>query len=98
MRFAMRNKGLAGLIVLASATLVGATAARLAMPLTPDSKVWVEGTSTVRDYKCVATALQSEIVPTSAETAALPVEQLVQSAAVSLDVEKLECGNGTMNE
>ena len=36
--------------------------------------------------------------PTSAETAVLPIEQLVQSAAVSLDVEKLDCGNGTMNE
>jgi YceI-like domain len=97
MRYAMSNRKLAGVVVLASMTLVGATAARLAMPLTPDSKVWVEGGSTVRDWKCAATALESEVVPTSAETAGLPVAQLVQTAQVAVEVAKLDCGNGTMD-
>ena len=97
MRSALRNRGLAGVVVLASVALMGAAAARL-MTLTPDSKVWVEGTSTVRDWKCEATALESEVVPTSEETAALPVEALVQSAQVAIEVATLECGNGKMNE
>lgn len=97
MPYGMSNKGLAGAVVVASVVLIGGTAASLAMTLTPDSKVWVEGTSTVRDWKCVATALESEIVPTSAETAGLPVERLVQSAQVAIEVAKLDCGNGTMD-
>jgi polyisoprenoid-binding protein YceI len=52
----------------------------------------------VRDWKCAATALESEIVPASAETAGVPVETLVRSGRVAIEVAKLDCGNGKMND
>jgi polyisoprenoid-binding protein YceI len=73
-------------------------AAQMVMPrnlvLAKESRVWLEGTSTVRSYKCNATKLD---VAVSAETVADPAE-LVKSASVVVPVAALECGNGTMNE
>lgn len=98
MRYATSNGIRAGMAVLASVALLGATPARERMSLTPDSKVWVEGGSTVRDWKCSATSLDSEIVPTSSATAGVPVASLVKTAQVRIDVANLDCGNGKMND
>jgi polyisoprenoid-binding protein YceI len=66
--------------------------------LQPESRIWVKGSSTVRDYTCNAKTIAATIEAASAETAALPLDQLVSSAQVSVAVAGLECGNGTMNE
>jgi len=78
------------------AVLLAAQPLSEVLTLQPDSKVWVTGTSTVRDYRCTTTALQSAVQAPSA-AAALPVAQLVQSAVVEVPLAKLDCGNGTMN-
>jgi hypothetical protein len=95
MRNAM-NKKWAAVILVGSASLLGATVLG-PRPLNPDSKVWVEGTSTVRSYRCEAKTLESEIVPASSETATLPLAELVSTAEVSVPVAGLDCANGTMN-
>lgn len=95
----MRNvigKKSAVLALLGSATFLGATMLAV-RSLNPDSKLWVEGTSTVRDYKCVATTFESEIV-TAAPAATLPLPQLVSTGQVVIPIEALDCSNGTMNE
>ena len=62
--------------------------------LQPDSKLWVEGGSTVRDWKCTATAINSRIETNdNAELSAL-----VTNGQVNVPVSKLDCGNGKMNE
>lgn len=66
------------------------------LTLQPDSKVWVAGTSSVRDYRCTTTALQTKIQAPSA-AAALSLGALVSNAEIEVPVAKLECGNGTMN-
>lgn len=64
--------------------------------LQPESMVWVTGTSSVRDFRCTTTALQSKVeAPSSPAT--LPLAELVESAVIEIPVAKLECGNGTMN-
>jgi len=83
----------------ALAGLVVATGtAQMALPrnlnLAKGSQVWLEGTSTVRSYKCTA---QKVDVAVMAEPDAAPAE-IVQSAALTIPVASLECGNGTMNE
>ena len=77
--------------LLFAATLALATAAHAQMPappatlsFQPTSKLWIAGTSTVRDFKCQAGALNSTPVTTQAR--------------VSVVVAQLDCGNGKMNE
>jgi polyisoprenoid-binding protein YceI len=96
MRNAVNGRKSAALVLIGSATLLGATVL-VGRPLNPDSRLWVEGTSSVRSYKCVATTLESAIELGAAEPAAAPVAQLVQGARVSVAVEALDCANGTMN-
>ena len=62
--------------------------------LEPASKVWVEGTSSVRGFKCNAADISSAIT-TSGST---DIVSLVDDAQVTIPVAKLDCGNGTMNE
>ena len=62
--------------------------------LTKESRIWLEGTSTVRSFKCNATKVDVAVV---AETEQSPAD-MVKSAALVVPVAQLDCGNGTMNE
>ncbi|HMA21532.1 MAG TPA: YceI family protein [Gemmatimonadaceae bacterium] len=62
--------------------------------LTKESRIWLEGTSTVRSFKCNATKVDVAVV---AETEQGPAE-MVKSASLVVPVAQLDCGNGTMNE
>ena len=70
------------------------SAAAGTVSLEPDSTLAVEGTSTVRDYRCAAGTMESAITTRSAA----PVDGVVESARVSIPVAQLECGNGKMND
>jgi len=68
--------------------------------LQPSSRLWVTGTSTVRDFTC-----QAKIVDASAETTSPETAKDImagQKAVLNLDVkvrpENMDCANGTMNE
>lgn len=84
---------LTGMMVLAGSSAVA--------PITfqPESKLWVDGTSTVRSYSCKATTMRGSVQ--SAEAGAtLEMAQLrkaVRTVEVAVPVQGLECGNGTMN-
>jgi len=86
----------ATLFALAITSIAAGTVHR--MPLQPESKVWVSGGSTVRDYKCSATVIDANIVSPSSATASIPLAQLIASAVVEIPVAKLDCSNGTMND
>lgn len=64
------------------------------LTLSKESKVWLEGTSTVRSFKCTATKVNVNVM---AEPGAAPAD-LVESASVLIPVASLDCSNGTMNE
>lgn len=91
----MRTKDMLILTVV-PALLLAARPLGEVLTLQPDSKVWVMGTSSVRDFRCTSTALQSKIEAPSAP-ATLPLGELVKSAVVEVPVAQLDCGNGTMN-
>lgn len=80
-------------LTLIAAPLVGFMATKT-LPLEPSSTLTVEGTSTVRGWKCAAKKLDAAIV---AETSA-DLSGFVQNAAVIIPVAQLDCGNGKMNE
>jgi polyisoprenoid-binding protein YceI len=67
------------------------------LSLQSGSKVWVEGTSTTRSYRCEST----RVAGTAATTAQAPTIQALASAVrtadISVPVASLDCRNGTMN-
>ena len=98
MRRQTRNATLA-LLCLAPAAIAW-TGAAYQLKLTPTSRLWIEGTSTVRGFTCKATSFEAAVetsTPTAA-TAVMAGEKAVTSVAVRVPAAKLECGNGTMNE
>ncbi len=75
------------------------TADRAGLALQPESKLWVEGTSSVRSYTCRAARVDGSVATQAGSTslAIADLEKTVRSAEVSVSVAGLECGNGTMN-
>ena len=67
--------------------------------LQPESRVWFDGTSTVRAFTCSAKDVQAT-VPTEADAvdALFAGQKSVQSALVRIPAARLDCGNKTMNE
>ncbi len=80
---------LAGIAVVASA--------QMALPknlnLSKESKLWIEGTSTMKSFSCTASKVD---VSVSSEPGSAP-DELVQSASMIVPVASLDCKNGTMN-
>jgi len=81
------------------------TARRAAQPahsltFTPASRIWVEGTSTVRPYRCEATRIDAliEAEPAAATAAGLALAGLVRGATIAIPVDALDCRNRQMNE
>jgi len=69
------------------------------LTLQPESKLWVDGTSTVRSWSC--TAADVDAVVEAAPNAIAQVsagEKGVTGVRVRVEAAKLDCGNGTMNE
>jgi len=78
--------------------VLSALAAQLdTMPLDPESRIWVSGTSSVKAFRCEAKKIDATIMPGAGSTATLPIANLVQSATVVVPIENLDCNNGTMN-
>ena len=70
------------------------------LALQPQSKLWVEGTSTVRSFSCQAGEVRATVEAngTNAIARLMTGEKAVESVSVVVASEKLDCGNGTMNE
>jgi polyisoprenoid-binding protein YceI len=71
-----------------------------ALTLTPQSQLWVGGTSTVRSFKCTAGTLGARVEAAGAGAvgAVLAGEKAVRAAALTVPAKALDCRNGTMNE
>lgn len=78
--------------VLAAPIVMGAALATLSFQ--PGSRVWVQGTSTVRSWRCETTQVEG-----SAQAATTDLSQLrsVPGGQVTLSVASLDCRNQTMN-
>ncbi|HEY0972267.1 MAG TPA: YceI family protein [Gemmatimonadales bacterium] len=70
------------------------------MTLATQSRLWVNGTSTVRSFECKATEFAAAI-ETSGPGAAKAVaggEKAVRTVSVTVPAARLDCDNNTMNE
>ena len=79
--------------------LIGAVIATGRMDLQPESRLWVEGTSTVRSFKCIAAVVEAEVATTkpAAASALFAGDMAISSVAVRIPAARLDCQNGTMN-
>jgi polyisoprenoid-binding protein YceI len=96
----MSNQILKGLLVVASAGMVMAAGHRAydGLTLGAESRLWIEGTSTVRDFKCTSTGLQAAVdAGADAVRAVLSGDKAVTGVQLVVPAKSLDCGNGTMN-
>jgi hypothetical protein len=70
------------------------------LTLQAESRIWIEGTSTIKDFSCKATIVNAlvDTRSTNAIPQLLVGDKTVVAVDVKVPVEKLDCGNGTMNE
>jgi polyisoprenoid-binding protein YceI len=91
-RTTMRKKVILGAMLAGPALIAAGMLPTLSFQ--PQSRVWVEGTSTVRSYRCESTSVTGSAQASSAELADLAS---VPRAEVTIPVASLDCRNGTMN-
>ena len=87
---------------LAMMALVATTAAAQGtsrVAVAPESKVWIEGTSTIHDWTCKATTLDAaiEVDAAAVQLAAAPPKML-KRVEVKVPVKSLKCGHGGMDD
>lgn len=66
----------------------------------PQSKLWIEGSSTVRSFECRVPTFDAavEAVSANAPAAILAGEKAVRTVSLTVPAGRINCGNGTMNE
>jgi polyisoprenoid-binding protein YceI len=68
----------------------------------PQSRIWVEGTSTIKAFQCTVPSftisVKSAGAASGAVSAVLAGEKGVRTVELTVPAAKIECGNGTMNE
>jgi len=66
----------------------------------PQSKLWVEGTSTIKAFQCSVPNFTISVKSTGAGavSAVLAGEKAVRTVELTVPAAKIECGNGTMND
>lgn len=69
-----------------------------ALQLKPESRLWFEGTSTVRDWSCKAPTIQAAIdADADAAAAVIDGKKAVRTVDLTFPVAALDCENRTMN-
>lgn len=70
------------------------------LSLQSQSRLWVEGGSTIRAWTCKADDVNASVEASGTNSVALLItgDKTVKTVDVTIPSEKLECGNGTMNE
>jgi polyisoprenoid-binding protein YceI len=68
--------------------------------LQPQSRLWIDGTSTIRSFSCKASEVNAVVEANgpNAIPTLLTGHKGVKSVRVTVPAEQMDCGNGTMNE
>lgn len=83
-------------LALVAATAMTANAQSPRASLGAGSKLWIEGTSNVHDWKCDAATIDATIDLDAGLTAA--ADKIVKKVTVTIPVKALKCGHGKMDE
>lgn len=76
------------------------TVANEQLVLQPQSRLWIDGTSTIRSFTCKAGEVNAlvEVNGANAIPSLLTGEKGVKTVQVTVPAEKMDCGNGKMND
>ena len=66
-------------------------------PLASNIQLYLEGTSTVRGFKCTAKTISAKVITDASNPADVAVSDLVATAKVVIPVAGIDCENDTMN-
>jgi len=94
MKAIVRNIITAGALGITAAVASAQMALPRNLTLSKESRLWLEGTSTVRSFKCSATRLDMSVLAEPEESPSTAVK----TASLTVPVAQLDCGNKTMNE
>ncbi|MEO5902930.1 MAG: YceI family protein [Gemmatimonadaceae bacterium] len=88
--------GLMTCVAVAVAQLPHAAATRI--PVRSDSRLWLEGSSNIRDWTCRATALEASVAIDASGGSAAPgsSREVVRGVSVNVPVRMLKCGDRHM--
>jgi polyisoprenoid-binding protein YceI len=69
------------------------------VPVSPDSKLWIDGTSNLHDWSCKATQLDAaiELDATAAARVAVAAPNALKRVEVKVPVRSLKCNHGGMD-
>jgi polyisoprenoid-binding protein YceI len=92
------TRTIAGLAIVAvTAAVAGAQTARVAV--SPDSKLWIEGTSNVHDWKCEAKSIDAAIeIDAVAAQVATALPAALKKVSVKIPVKAMKCGHDKMDD
>jgi polyisoprenoid-binding protein YceI len=86
------------LIAAGALALMGWSGASDPYTLRPESRLWIDGTSNVKDFSCKAPALTVAIDAADAAVPALLAgDHGFRTVHLTIAVDKMDCSNGTMN-
>jgi polyisoprenoid-binding protein YceI len=99
----MRNttrSALIAVLALAPAAVAWTSRPDGVLTLAPQSRLWIEGTSTVRPFSCMAGLLEADVTTTTpAAVSAVAIgEKAVSAVEFRVPSSKIDCKNGKMNE
>ena len=85
--------------LLAALAMTG-TAQTARVPVSADSKLWIEGTSNLHGWSCTAEKFDAaiELDPAAAEQIATAAPKAVKRVDVKVPVKALKCGHGGMDD
>lgn len=88
-----------GLGLVFAATSVASAQATARFAVAPTSKLWIEGTSNVHDWKCETTTIDAAIdVDATASQLATALPKALKKVDVKVPVKSLKCGHGKMDD
>ena len=79
-----------------AAPVAAQTAARV--PVAPESKLWIEGTSNLHGWSCTAERFEAAIEIDPAADLATATPKAVKRVEVKVPVKALKCGHGGMDD
>lgn len=91
--------GLGGLVLIAGDAFAQEKSATLRLPVRADSRVWLEGSSNVKDWTCKATAMEALIAVDAASVGSrdnAAIAKSLRGVDVIIPVRGLKCGDRHM--
>jgi polyisoprenoid-binding protein YceI len=85
------------LALMAAASFAGAQATTR-VPVSPESKLWIEGTSNIHNWSCKATTLDAAIDIDAVAALASAAPSALKKVAVKVPVKSLKCGKAGMDD